>query len=414
MEIIYQDPTTYFDSEVLPNEEIYRYPPREIFEKFFTDSLCYFTAFSTPNHFDRQLSGCSMGAKTSPVLASILCSLYEKEFIYPLVASGTIIHYSRYVDDVLCICAKDVVENIFNNLNSWDPAIKFTKELSLNNRIKFLDTEIYQNKNTEKLEFKTYRKPTQSLALQNFSAVSPKSHKSGLLYGVIHRMNNTCTNNQDLENSLSKLEKQFISNGYPKNMVKNTINEARDNNFETKEKDSKIEVRHYLQLDFTSQRCDKIARKISNIIQKATPTFKVIITFKTIRLRNALSFRLKAKIPNELKAGLSYEFECPCGEKYIGETLRTLNERSSNHCVPSSSTNVRNHFESCPTFIWEFHKTTAEPNSRAFTKYAKQHFKIVYANLKEYRHRILIESFMIKIKRPKLNDQVKSAQTIFL
>jgi hypothetical protein len=207
------------------------------------------------------------------------------------------------------------------------------------------------------------------------------------------------------------------TNGYPAHYVTQNIKQVKESGFKTREKDPNIEIRHYLKLDFTSPRCDKIGKKLTQIVRKATPKFKLVVAFKPIRLKNAISHRLKNKIPEDEKAGLCYQFECSCGEKYIGETLRPLKERSSEHCVPSSESNVRKHFEDCPTFLRQFRSQVAEPNNsntRIFTKFAKSHFKIVSSNLKEYRHRTLVESFMIKLNKPKLNDQVKFAKTIFL
>jgi len=382
-----------------------------------TQGLQYFTAFATQNKFYRQLSGCAMGSSTSPVLASILCSLFEKEFIDHEVAVGHVLLYSRYVDDIFTIVAKDKIDHLHNILNSWDPDIKFTKESAASGRLKFLDCIVEYDKNTKKLEMATFHKNTVNRSLQNFHSITPKSQKNGLLVGEIHRINNTCTKSTHLEKSLHDLSKQFIANGYPPHYVSQNIKQVKDSGFKVREKDPNIEIRHYLKLDFTNPRCDKIAKKLTQIVRKATPKFKLVIAFKPIRLKNAISHRLKNKIPETEKAGICYQFACECGEKYIGETLRSLNNRSSDHCVPSSISAVRKHFEDCPRFIRSFNSQVAEPNisnTRIFTKFAKSHFKIVSSNLKQYRHRTLVEAFMIKLQKPRLNEQVKFAKTIFL
>jgi len=414
---IYESPDQYFNIEIKKDGSSCDFPPRNIFENLLKQGLQYFTAFATQNKFYRQLSGCAMGSSTSPVLASILCSFFEKEFIDPQVAVGNVLLYTRYVDDICAVVEKDKIDHLHNILNSWDPDIKFTRELSVDHRLKFLDCVVKYDKDTKQLEIETFFKNKNNRPLQNFQAVTPKSQKEGLLIGEIHRVNNTCTKNSDLEKSLKDLTTQFVQNGYPSHYVTQNIKQVKENGFKTREKDPNIEIRHYLKLDFTNPRCDKIGKKLTQIVRKATPKFKLVVAFKPIRLKNAISHRLKNKIPEDEKAGLCYQFECSCGEKYIGETLRPLKDRSADHCVPSSVSNVRKHFEDCPTFVRNFRSHVAEPNksnTRLFTKFAKSHFKVVSSNLKQYRQRTLVESYLIKLNNPKLNDQVKFAKTIFL
>ena len=127
-DIIYESLEFYFNEELKKDGTKCDFPPREIFQNLMTQGLQYFTAFATQINFYRQLSGCAMGSSTSPVLASILCSLYKKEYIDPEVAVGHVLLYSRYVDDVFTIVVKDKIDHLHNILNSWDPDIKFTKE----------------------------------------------------------------------------------------------------------------------------------------------------------------------------------------------------------------------------------------------------------------------------------------------
>jgi hypothetical protein len=128
---IYESPEYYFNVELKKDGSKCDFPPREIFQNLMTQGLQYFTAFATQNNFYRQLSGCAMGSSTSPVLASILCSLHEKECIDQEVAVGHVLLYSRYVDDICAVVEKDKVDHLHNILNSWDPDIKFTSDYRL-------------------------------------------------------------------------------------------------------------------------------------------------------------------------------------------------------------------------------------------------------------------------------------------
>jgi len=242
-----------------------------------------------------------MGSSTSPVLASILCSLHEKECIDQEVAVGHVLLYSRYVDDICSIVEKDKVDHLHNILNSWDPDIKFSNELSVDDRLKFLDCVVKFDKDTQKLEIETFFKNKNNRPLQNFQAVSPKSQKDGLLVDEIRRVNNTCTRDSDLEKALKDLTRQFVQNWYPSHYVTQNIKQVKEIGFKTRKKDHNIEIRHYLKLDFTSPRCDKIGKRLTQIVRKATPKFKLFVAFKPRRLKNAISHRLKNKIPEDDK-----------------------------------------------------------------------------------------------------------------
>ena len=79
--------------------------------------------------------------------------------------------------------------------------------------------------------------------------------------------------------------------------------------FKPREKDESIKERHYLTLDYTSDRVNKIGKQISNIIRKVTPGFKVVLAFKSIRLASILTSRLKRKLEDKERSGLIYTDE---------------------------------------------------------------------------------------------------------
>ena len=54
-----------------------------------------------------------------------------------------IISYHRYVDDIFCIVKKGQKIDIMNEMNEFDPSLKFTVENMENNKLNFLDTTIF-------------------------------------------------------------------------------------------------------------------------------------------------------------------------------------------------------------------------------------------------------------------------------
>ena len=68
--------------------------------------------------------------------------MMEKDIIKKHIAHKNIISYHRYVDDIFCIVRKGFKEIIMNEMNSFDPFLKFTLENMEENTLNFLDTTI--------------------------------------------------------------------------------------------------------------------------------------------------------------------------------------------------------------------------------------------------------------------------------
>ena len=79
-----------------------------------------FTSFYTPNSYFRQVEGCSMGSKLSPLLCNIYMSIFEKEIVENLLERQIISHWTRYVDDVFVSLPKENVNKVFQIINNWD------------------------------------------------------------------------------------------------------------------------------------------------------------------------------------------------------------------------------------------------------------------------------------------------------
>ena len=96
-----------------------------------------------------------MGSSLSNSLANIFVNILEKSVIPKLIKSKKILHWSRYVDDIICITEKNSTTDIFEKLNSFDHRLKFTIEKMNNNELKFLDSIIFiknAKKNLKKIQ----------------------------------------------------------------------------------------------------------------------------------------------------------------------------------------------------------------------------------------------------------------------
>ena len=87
---------------------------------------CTKTAFSYDNIFYQQCNGVSMGSSLVPVLACIILTGFEKVVVMPLMESGILKFYCRYVNDTLVLIKEDHIDNILMSFSSFDNNSWFT------------------------------------------------------------------------------------------------------------------------------------------------------------------------------------------------------------------------------------------------------------------------------------------------
>ena len=421
--VIYKSPKSYFEIHTRDDGRVVT-PPKFIFEPFLRSVLTEFTAFQTSNAYYRQINGCSMGSKLSPILSNIFLSLIEKNLVDPLLANGKLISYKRYVDDCFIVVRnRDDIDEIFNLFNNCHHGLKFTKDLPIDGVLNFLDTSIYFDKTSRKYEIKQYSKEVKSNVIQNFQhSVSPPSYKNGTLIGEIYRVRYCSSNDVNLEKSLKMLEEKFVLNGYPRKLVQSKIREVRDRKFQKKEREIDFEKEkrenperfHTVCLNFTSERCLKVEKFIKNFIKKLTPEFRITFAWKSISLNNVVLPRLKRKISDIESNGLVYKFECDCKKTYIGETRRMLSTRASEHGQKSKNTEVSNHIFQCKEYQKQFNIDYLLPGVKERKLFLLEHFSILSKGLQKYRDRTIMEALFIRMFKPGLNIQNEHRNTIII
>jgi hypothetical protein len=202
---------------------------------------------------------------------------------------------------------------------------------------------------------------------------------------------------------LSDLPEQFIANDFATNPNhQNSITE----------KNTDWDRKAIIKLNFTSNRCQKIAKKFIRYIKKLTPDFDINFAWKNITLRNLISPRLKKSEPMGSLINCCYLFTCPCTyNNYIGETKKRLSERAKEHQQKSRNTAISQHIKVCEDYK-KLSLETIGPNPRpsARIKFHEGMFKPIGSNLGEYHVRKLFEATQIHLFMPKLNEQVKSCE----
>ena len=408
---IYENPLNYFP-EKKDEQGNNIFPPKSIFENFLDKILHEFTAFECLSGFFRQKKGANMGGKISPILANIYLNIFEAEIIPNWIENKKIKGFVRYVDDCFICIKKTEKINFFNQMNNLHQNLKYTVDSSKNGELVFLDMTIFFD---EKYHIKHYKKPSASKVLTNFKSETPKKYKISSLMGSIYRVNDTTSNENELENGLKDLKMNFINNGYPINLVNEKVTEIKNRDFKPKERkiDWKKEIRENpdrnftFNIDFTATRCQKIERKFRKLIKSKTPNFNISFAWKTVKLARYLTPKTKPATDKLQVAGSNYNFICFCEDTYIGESKRPLIERIKEHQRPSYNTAICKHISECPLYLEELKKKYGTIPNRNTVEFLSERFEILHKNLYFDEDRKIMEALLICFRKPTLNAQVK-------
>jgi hypothetical protein len=343
--------------------------------------------------------------------------MMEEHIITPMLGNE-VLFYHRYVDDCFAVVQKGQEQFICDQMSSFDPELTFTLDLPVNGFLPFLDTAIYLDENS-KLQYKFYRKSVASTVLTNFEvAVTPRKYLNSTLAGEIFRRNYCNTTETELKKSLLDLQNQFISNTYPVSLVEEKIREISEKKFQCNpnrqknadELQTNWDSKALIKLNFTSKRCQKIAKKFISKIKAYTPDFKVHFVWRNITLRNIISPKLKKSEPIGSRINCCYLFSCPCEfQTYIGETKKRLASRAQEHQQKSRNTAIYQHIKSCETYQkLSLEKIGPNPTPKNRFKLHEEFFSLIGSNLGNYHSRKLFEAIQIHLNMPKLNEQVKS------
>ena len=168
-------------------------------------------------------------------------------------------------------------------------------------------------------------------------------------------------------------------------------------------------------LTFNHPKCEKIGKRIYNLIRNITPDFRLNIIWKTVRLSQILSPKLKAQIVDFKQSDLVYRFICPCDISYFGETYRRLRKRVQEHQQPKKGTAISKHIITCDVYqaaLQNFAGDHPTPSQRI--NFCLSRFKPIATNLPFTDERKRLEALAIKIYNPLLNKQVDRKAVSFI
>jgi hypothetical protein len=206
-----------------------------------------------------QTDGVAMGSPLGPLFASIFMSDFERKHMESLKNLG-LRKWLRYVDDVFASFSnKEQAETVLNHLNVLHNNIKFTIEHEENGKLPILDTTI--ERRVGKYITTLYRKKTFTGVYLNWTSLTAKRYKLGLIKNLTNRILRICMDPKDIETELAKMKTTLEKNEYPRFIIDREVNMTIEKwNSRTENPQEKTEKKKvFITLPYTNSNCDKAA-----------------------------------------------------------------------------------------------------------------------------------------------------------
>ena len=277
------------------------------------------TYFTFRGEFFHLQDGVAMGSPVSSVVANLFMEHFEERAIKEAGRLRPQM-WDRYVDDVFAIVKRDRAEDFLRYLNNQDPCIKFTIEMEQERALPFLDVLI-QRTIAGRIKTGVYRKPTHSGRVLAFDSHHPMSAKAAVVRALLDRVE-THYDKDDIAGKKEEEEKvmgELEKNGYGARFIRRYA----------RKKPCKKE----------QEQCGDLRRigapyvkGVSEAIKRVLRPMGIDLCHRASPWQWTLCNKLKDRVPMKKKKGVVYEI--PCGEcqlSYVGETLRTLEDRVREH-----------------------------------------------------------------------------------
>lgn len=275
----------------------------------------------------------------------VFADYLENHVLESSLHSHCVKRWFRYVDDILCLWdgSKEDLENFFDALNNFHPAIKFTMEIG-GGTINYLDLTIKLDPvpDSEMLSpnFGIFQKSSYTgISICN-SSLHPRQQKLAVIHSAIHRLLSIPLSQKAFEDETHFIEHLAFYNGLKinvKKMIKrkrlrkllsepilplqNNDNPDHNQNGISNLNNPPTTRQRWIRLTYLGKSTDLLAKELKKYGYRTG--------FNTLSNLRHLS-RLKDPIPEEEKGGV-YKLSCNCGKIYIGQSGRSIKQRIYEH-----------------------------------------------------------------------------------
>ena len=164
-----------------------------------------------------------------------------------------------------------------------------------------------------------YRKETFTGVYLNWTSLTARKYKIGLIKGLLNRICRICSTDQDRSLEINKLKHILILNEYPKEVVDKVIeNELKKdrNNRETEK-----EIKRYIVLPYVGPKSDEFSEKLKSLVNSNFPQIDFNVAYQTPQTIESF-FPYKDKVKDaEAQSLVVCKLKCDsCDAEYIGKT----------------------------------------------------------------------------------------------
>ena len=222
-------------------------------------------------------------------------------------------------------------------MNKQHPNLRFTTELEDNNRLPFLDTCVIRRVN--KYCTTIYRKKTFTGVYLNWTSLTSRKYKIGLIRCLADRIWKICTEEKERETELVNLRTILSRNDYPTDVVEQCITRYIAGKMKPAEQTPPEKLhKRFIKLPYVGRSCDDFAFQLKKLVNKNLPDVELTIAFQAPMTIGKL-FPFKDNIKNvEDRFLVVYSLKCStCNAEYIGKTRRILRHRLKEHMTDPKS-----------------------------------------------------------------------------
>ena len=247
----------------------------------------------------------------------------------------------------------------------------------------------------------TYRKPTYTGLLTNFTSFTSIQYKIGLVKTLIDRVCKINCSVTNFRNDLSITRQALLKNMFPNHVLRRFFDQSQiPSDLINQERPAKESTCRYFKLPYIGTISSQTKTKLMNVIRKyCKQATKVRLIFTTNKI--SAYFTLKDSFPKEMLSNVVYQFKCAsCNACYIGETTKRYIDRAREHLFTDKMSAVYKylHGEGSKRCCKESNDETS--------------FSILDSAPTQYQLRIK-EALYIQKYKPQLNKQ-KQSMTVAL
>ena len=252
---------------------------------------------------------------------------------------------------------RNKVKNFIGHINNLDKHIKFTHETEAQQEdkshvINFLDISIKRTP-SKFFSYKVFRKPIAVYHPIHYSSQHHMSQKLAQISSSVFRIRRLTTYTGDIWQELKWLTNAFIRQGYPKHKVLQVIFSSLSKPLEINKKQSLKKKGIFQPFTYFPNYTETQVKFWKDTFQDVDPELKLYTSYKSNSNLGKMFINLN-QVTNTQKeimkmSGIVYGIKClECNSQdkyqYIGETSRTLKERSNSHIYDrQNSSAVRDH-----------------------------------------------------------------------